>query len=64
MSRRHTALALGRVPELLKTTADLLWRPALASDLEDVVRDELVAHGEAAEGAGGPGLDGLVLLKT
>ena len=62
--RRRTALALGRVAELLETGADLLGCPALAGNVEDVVRDEFVAHGEATERAGCPRLDGLVLLEA
>ena len=46
---RLTVLARVRVPELLDAAPDLLGRPALARGLEDVVRDELVAHREAAE---------------
>ena len=42
----RTALPLRGISELLETTADLLRRPALPGDFENVVRDELVAHGE------------------
>lgn len=59
----RTALALGRIAKLLEAGADLLGCPSLAGHVEDVVRDELVAHGEAAERAGGAGLDGLILLE-
>lgn len=59
-----TALALACIPELLQTAADLLWRPVLARDLEDIVRDKFVAHREAAEGACGASLDRSIPFKA
>lgn len=60
----RTALSLCGVAELLEAASDLLGCPALAGRVVDVIRDELVPHGEAAERARGPRLDGLVLFET
>lgn len=46
-----TELSGARVPQLLYPTPHLLRCAALTGRLEDVVRDELVAHGEATENA-------------
>ena len=59
-----TALALCGIAKLLETRANLLGGPALTGDLEDVVRDELVAHWETVEGARGGGADWLVFFKA
>lgn len=53
-----------RVAELLDAAADLLRRAAHGGRGEDVVRDELVAHREAAEHARGLALRGAVPLEA
>lgn len=57
-------LPFGRISELLETAADLLWRPALSGNLEDVVRDELVAHREMAIRSSGLRFNRLIFFKT
>jgi hypothetical protein len=59
-----TALALASVPQLLQTASDLLWGSTLFCDLKDIIRDKLVAHGEATECACGARVDGSVTLET